>query len=113
MKSDILEIINKIKKFRDDRDWEQFHDAKNLAICLNIESSELLENFLWKNAEDADIEKIKYELADVFYSAFLLADKYGFDIKKIIFDKIKNNELKYPIEKSKGSNKKYKGNYSG
>lgn len=107
MKSEIGEIIKLIKQFRDDRDWEKFHDAKNLAICLNIESSELLEIFLWKNAEDADIEKVKNELADVFYSAFLLADKYGFDIKEIILDKLKNNELKYPIGKSKGSNKKY------
>lgn len=107
MKSDISEIIESIMQFRDDRNWEQFHDAKNLAISLNIESAELLENFLWKKAEDANIEKIKNELADVFYSAFLLADKYGFDVKEIILSKIKSNELKYPIEKSKGSNKKY------
>ena len=101
------EIIELIKKFRDDRDWQQFHDTKNFAICLNIESSELLESFLWKNAEDADIEKVKNELAGVFYSAFLLANKYGFDVKEIILEKLKNNELKYPINKSKGSNKKY------
>lgn len=107
MKSEITEIIEVIKKFRNERDWEQFHDAKNLAICLNLESAELLENFLWKKSEDADSEKVKSELADVFYSAFLLADKYGFDVKEIVFEKIKNNEFKYPIEKSKGSNKKY------
>ncbi len=107
MKSDIDEIIELIKQFRDDRDWEQFHDTKNLAICLNIESSELLENFLWKNAEDANIEKVKNELADVFYSAFLLADKYGFDVKEIISEKLKSNALKYPVNISKGSSKKY------
>lgn len=107
MKSEISEIIERIKKFRDERDWEQFHDAKNLAICLNLETAELLENFLWKKAEDANIEKVKNELADVFYSAFLLADKYGFDVKGIIFDKLESNKIKYPIEKSKGSNKKY------
>lgn len=107
MKSEIAEIIEQIKKFRNERDWEQFHDAKNLAICLNLESAELLENFLWKNAEDADVEKIKNELADVFYVAFLLADKYKLDVKEIIFEKLKNNEIKYPIDKSKGSNKKY------
>ncbi len=107
MKSEITEIIDAIKKFRDARDWEQFHDAKNLAICLSVESAELLEIFLWKKAEDANTEKVKNELADVFYSAFLLAEKYGFDVKEIIFDKLKNNEIKYPIEKSKGSNKKY------
>ena len=107
MKSDIDEIIELIKQFRDDRDWEQFHDTKNLAICLNIESSEVLENFLWKNAEDANIEKVKNELADVFYSAFLLADKYGFDVKEIISEKLKSNALKYPVNKSEGSSKKY------
>lgn len=107
MSSDLLEIISEIKKFRDERDWEKFHDAKNLAICLNLESAELLENFLWKKSEEADLDKVKNELADVFYCAFLLADKYGFDVKKIILEKLGINELKYPIEKSKGSNKKY------
>jgi len=107
MKSDLKEIIQSIKKFRDDRNWAKFHDAKNLAISLNIESSELLENFLWKSAQDANIGKIKEELADVFYCAFLLADEYQFNVKEIILDKIKSNELKYPIERSKGSNKKY------
>lgn len=107
MKSELLEIITEIKKFRDDREWEQFHDSKNLAICLNIETGELLENFLWKESQEANIVKVKKELADVFYCAFLLADNYGFDVKKIIFEKIKDNKLKYPIDKSKGSNKKY------
>lgn len=107
MKSDFERIISLIRKFRDDRDWEQFHDSKNLAICLNLESAELLENFLWKESKDADHEKIKNELADVFYVAFLLADNYNFDVKEIVIEKLKANELKYPINKSKGSNKKY------
>lgn len=107
MKSEIMEIIDAIKKFRDERDWEQFHDSKNLAISLNVESAELLELFLWKNTEDADVEKIKNELADVFYAAFLLAEKYGFNVKNIIFEKLISNEIKYPVDKSKGSNKKY------
>lgn len=107
MKSDFNEILQAIKEFRDARNWEQFHDAKNLAISLNIESSELLENFLWKNSENVNLENIKNELADVFYSAFLIADKYEFDIKEIILEKLKSNELKYPINKFKGSNKKH------
>jgi NTP pyrophosphatase (non-canonical NTP hydrolase) len=107
MKSDIAELIQLIREFRNERDWEQYHDAKNLAICLNIESSELLENFLWKKAEEADVDKIKNELADVFYSALLLADHYNLDIKAIIIEKLRINEIKYPVEKSKGSNKKY------
>lgn len=107
MNSEISHIMETIKRFRDERDWAQFHDEKNLAICLNIESAELLENFLWKKPEDVNIDNIRNELADVFYVAFLIADKYGFDVKEIIFEKLKINELKYPIDKSKGSNKKY------
>ncbi len=110
MKSEIRDIIELIKKFRNDRDWEQFHDAKNLAICLNIESSELLENFLWKNADEVNVENIKNELADVFYTAFLLVDIYEFDLTTLIQDKLKKNEIKYPVEKYKGSNKKYNEN---
>ena len=110
MKSDIEELIQLIQKFRNDRDWEQYHDAKNLAICLNIESSELLENFLWKKAEEADLVKVKNELADVFYTAFLLVDIYEFDLTTLIQDKLKKNEIKYPVEKYKGSNKKYNEN---
>jgi len=107
MKSDIEQIIEEIKLFRDNREWGVFHDAKNLAICLNVESSELLEIFLWKEANDVDPNKIKKELADVFYSAFLLADKFGFDILEIIREKLDENNAKYPIDKFKGSNKKY------
>lgn len=107
MKSEIQDIIERIKQFHDDRDWQQFHDAKNLAICLSVESSELLQNFLWKQTDDVNVENIKEELADVFYSAFLIADLYGFDIKDIIFEKLQKNAIKYPVEKTKGSNKKY------
>ncbi len=103
----IENIINKLIEFRNDRDWSQFHNSKDLSIALSIEANELLELFLWKNAENADIEKIKDELADVFSYAFLLAEKYNLDIEKIILDKIKKNELKYPIEKAKGTAKKY------
>ncbi|GAB2796383.1 nucleotide pyrophosphohydrolase [Rhabdobacter roseus] len=107
MKTEIEAIIEKIKAFRDERDWQQFHDPKNLAICLTIESSELLQAFLWKNADGADVEKIKEELADVLYSALLIADHYNLNIKDIIEAKLKRNAQKYPVEKAKGSNKKY------
>ena len=105
--SDTKEIIQALIKFRNERDWEQFHNAKDLALTLNIEAGELLELFLWKNSEDADIEKIKEELANVFAYAFLLADKYDLDAKQIVLDKIKMNNQKYPVEKSKGNSKKY------
>ncbi len=104
---EIEEIIVELKKFRNERDWEQFHNPKDLALAVSIEAGELLELFLWKSAVDANKEKVKEELADIFSFAFLLADKYGFDIKQIILDKIKVNSEKYPVNKSKGTAKKY------
>tara|TARA_B110000046_G_scaffold18544_1_gene17730 strand:- start:3734 stop:4063 length:330 start_codon:yes stop_codon:yes gene_type:complete len=105
--NDIQELTEALIKFRNERDWEQFHNPKDLALAINIESSELLEEFLWKKHEEAKIEKVKEELADVFAYAFLLADKYGFDVKQIVLDKIKENGKKYPVEKAKGTAKKY------
>jgi NTP pyrophosphatase (non-canonical NTP hydrolase) len=101
------EIIQALLKFRNERDWEQFHNAKDLAIALNVEAGELLELFLWKNADEANKEKVKEELADVFSFAFLLAEKYQFDVKEIVLEKIKKNGEKYPVDKSKGNAKKY------
>lgn len=100
-------IIDSLRRFNNDRDWEQFHDAKNLALSLSIEASELNEAFLWKKAEEADIEKVKEELADVFINAFMLADKYNLDVEEICLDKIARNEAKYPVEKAKGIANKY------
>ena len=105
--SDIKEIIKELTEFRDAREWEQFHNPKDLALALNIEAGELLENYLWKESSEADVEKVKEELADVLSYAFLLAEKYNFDVKEIILNKIKLNSSKYPIEKSKGTAKKY------
>lgn len=105
--SDFDTIIYALKKFRDERDWEQFHNPKDLSLAISIEASELLELFLWKNADDANIEKVKDELADVFSFAFLLADKYNLNVKDIVLNKINQNAMKYPVEKSKGTAKKY------
>ena len=104
---DIKEITQALIEFRNERDWEQFHTPKDLAIAISIEANELLELFLWKNSNEANVDKIKEELADVFAFAFLLAEKYNFDVKKIVFDKIKKNAEKYPKDKSKGTAKKY------
>lgn len=104
---DIEEITQELLKFRNERDWEQFHNPKDLALAINVEAGELLELFLWKNSENANTEKIKEELADVFAYAFLLAEKYKLDVKEIILDKISKNGEKYPIEKAKGTAKKY------
>ena len=103
----IKTILQELIKFRNERDWEQFHNTKDLALAINVEAGELLELFLWKNAADANKEKVKEELADIFAFAFLLADKYGFDIKEIVLDKIKLNGKKYPVDKAKGTAKKY------
>ncbi len=105
--SDLETVTQELIKFRNERDWEQFHNPKDLAIALSIETNELLELYLWKNAKDADIDKIRDELADVFAYALLLADKYKLDVKEIVLNKIKKNADKYPIDKSKGSAKKY------
>jgi len=101
------EIIKALIQFRNERDWAQFHNPKDLALAINVEAGELLEQFLWKPYEEANKEKVKEELADVFAFAFLLADKYGFDVKEIVLEKIKNNGEKYPVDKSKGTAKKY------
>jgi NTP pyrophosphatase (non-canonical NTP hydrolase) len=108
--SDCEEIKDALVKFRNERDWEQFHDTKNLVVALSIEAAELNELFLWKDIKDSEAvekEKIKEELADVFAYAFLLAEKHNLDVKQIVFDKIKRNGEKYPVEKAKGSAKKY------
>ena len=105
--SDIKEITEALIKFRNERDWEQFHNPKDLAVALSIEASELLENFLWKPHEEADKGKVKEELADVIAYALLLAEKYEFDVKAILLEKIKKNGEKYPVEKAKGTAKKY------
>lgn len=103
----IQNITKKLIEFRDQRDWDQFHNPKDLAIALNIETSELLEVFLWKQYQEVDKDKVKEELADVFIYAILLANKYDFDVEEIILNKIKSNSLKYPVSEFKGIFKKY------
>lgn len=105
--NDIQQLTEILLKFRDERDWAQFHNAKDLALALNIEAAELLEVFLWKTPEQANIESVKEELADVLTFALLLSEKYGLDVKQIVLEKLEKNALKYPVDKSKGSAKKY------
>ena len=108
--TDIQAIIEKLIQFRDERDWKQFHDSKNLATAISIEAAELNELFLWKGvqaSEEVDVEKIKDELADVLAYCFLLAEKHDLDVKEIILEKIKKNAAKYPVDKAKGTSKKY------
>ena len=104
------ETINQILKFRDDRDWKQFHNPKDLAISISLEASELLEVFQWSGADTSSnnkIEEIKEELADVVNYCVLMADACGLDLDEIVQKKKKKNNEKYPVEKSKGKSDKY------
>lgn len=104
------ETVNKVLKFRDDRDWKQFHDPKDLAISISLEASELLEIFQWSRDDVYcldKIDKIKEELADVVNYCILMADACNLDLDKIITDKIKLNAAKYPVDKAKGTSTKY------
>lgn len=105
--SDLEELRQAIVKFTQERNWDQFHNGKDLALALSIEAAELNEAFLWKDAKDVNVEKVKEELADIFNYAILIADKYDLDIKRIVLDKIQRNSEKYPVEKAYGSAKKY------
>ena len=100
-------LTEAIRAFNQERDWDQFHNGKDLAIALSVEAGELLEAFLWKSPEDVRHDKLKEELADVFIYAIQMADKYGFDITEIVSDKLRKNAEKYPIEKAKGLAAKY------
>ena len=106
-KSNFETITEQLKKFRDERDWEQFHNSKDLAIAISIEASELLELFLWKGNEEVDNQKLRDELADIFSFCLLLANKHGLNVQEIIQDKINQNAKKYPVSKAKGSATKY------
>ncbi len=105
--SDIELLLEELRRFNQERDWDQFHNGKDLAVGLSVEAAELLECFLWKKPEEANLDKIREELADVLNYAFQMADKYGLDIKQIMLEKIQKNAEKYPVEKARGSAKKY------
>ena len=98
--------IERIRKFTEDRDWNQFHSPANLAKSIVIEAAELLECFQWSD-KDYDLQHIKEELADVMVYSQNLLDKLGLDADEIINMKMSQNEAKYPVEKSKGSAVKY------
>ena len=104
------ETIKQILKFRDDRDWKQFHNPKDLAISISLEAAELLEVFQWSGTDvtnEGKQEKIKEELADVLNYCVLMADACVLDIDEIVQEKIKVNNEKYPVSKAKGKKEKY------
>lgn len=96
--SDIEELKMAIVKFTQERDWDQFHNGKDLALALSIETAELNEAFLWKDPKDVKIEKVKEELADIFNYAILIADKYDLDIKRIVLENLEGTKrnIQYP-----------------
>jgi NTP pyrophosphatase (non-canonical NTP hydrolase) len=103
-------LVQQIIQFRDERNWEQFHNPKDLAISLSLEASELLENFQWKSSEEAldkNLNNIKDELADVLIYALSLSDVLGIDPEEAVIQKLEKNRAKYPVEKAYNSNKKY------
>ena len=99
------ETIDRIRKFTDDRDWDQFHTPANLAKSIAIEAAELLECYQW--SDEADLEHAKEELADVIVYCQNLLDKLGLDVDEIVNAKMTKNEAKHPVEKAKGSAAKY------
>ncbi len=99
------ELINRIIKFRDERDWAQFHTPENLTKSIVIEAAELLEHFQWDN--EFVKNEVTEELADVMIYCILLADRLNIDIQEAISDKLDKNGQKYPVEKAKGNSKKY------
>ncbi|NDC76400.1 MAG: nucleotide pyrophosphohydrolase [Chitinophagia bacterium] len=105
--SDIAGITERLVRFRDERDWEKFHNPKDLAMAISIEAGELMEAFLWKPSPEADIERVKDELADILSYSLLLAHHYGFDVAGIVREKVDRNSLRYPVEKSKGNARKH------
>jgi len=104
------ETIQRVLKFRDDRNWRQFHTPKDLAISMNLEAAELLELFQW-SGRDLECghkqEKLREELADVLSYCILMADVCGFDLDEIMNEKVTKNEAKYPVEKARGNSAKY------
>lgn len=108
--SDFDFLISELEKFRDARDWKQFHTTKDLALAISIEAAELNELFLWKTVEESENvnrEKLREEIADILAYTLMLAGKHGFDVREMVLDKIRKNNEKYPVDKSKGSARKY------
>ena len=99
------DLINQVRKFRDDRDWKQYHTPENLSKSISIEAGELLECFQWE--KEYKLDNVKDELADVFLYCLLMADSLGVDLVEIAHMKLRKNNEKYPVEKSRGKSSKY------
>lgn len=111
--SDITELTKSIVKFRDERDWKQFHNPKDMSLSLVLEAGEVMEHFQWKNEKEiktyvlTNKKEIGEELADVFYWVLLISHDLDIDLKKALQKKMVVSNKKYPVEKAKGTHKKY------
>lgn len=109
----LRDLQEAIRKFCDARDWNQFHNPKDLSISLSLEASELLEHFQWKNEDEinehlgSEKDEVGSELADVFYWVLLIANNLDIDLIDAFEKKMEKNEMKYPVEKAKGNHLKY------
>lgn len=107
------DLKSRLRRFADERDWDQFHAPKNLVMALSVEASELLEHFQWLSEQQSQelpaekLQEVAYEMADIFIYLMRLSDKLGVDILKAVEEKIVMNERKYPADKVRGSSKKY------
>jgi dCTP diphosphatase len=113
MSDSIQELTREIRAFRDARDWQQFHAPKELAVAIAAEAGELLQHFVWQNPEQSErrarerINEIASEIADVSILLLELANNLGLDLAEVVRAKLKTNALRYPVEKARGSNRKY------
>ena len=113
MSKELMDLRDAVRKFAEERDWDQFHSPKNLATALTVESGELLEHFQWLKEEESKqlspqkLAEVQAELADVFIYSIRLADKLDVDLIQSARDKIARNATKYPVEKARGNAKKY------
>lgn len=111
--SQLQDLTARIVAFRDERDWQQFHNAKDLALSLSLEAAEVLELYQWKTGPAIDAvaterrQDLADELADVLYYTLLMAHDQGIDLEAALLTKLQRNAEKYPVDKAKGSNKKY------
>jgi NTP pyrophosphatase (non-canonical NTP hydrolase) len=109
----VEEITRQIRAFRDERDWAQFHNPKDMAIGISVEAAELLQHFLWKSKEESEararehIEEVKDEIADIGVFLFELAHNLGLNLVEIMAEKLQKNAMKYPVSKAKGKHLKY------
>jgi len=113
MSDSIRDLTGEIRGFRDARDWQQFHNPKELAVAITAEAGELLQHFVWQSAEQSEtrarerLPEIADEIADVAILLFEMADNLGLDLGATMREKLARNELRYPVAKSRGSNRKY------